>query len=273
MFALNYWRTACGSRPAIGCRTCQLRSLAVTKQHLTQPPPAWWRQKLTRITEMWTVKVVGLGLVALSLTLELLVWFLRRLRPGRTLNEVLFFPSEMVCVEHIFTPSSPYSCFCSMPHGVETSFSRLLRRILSATSSLDLCVFAFSNMDLCRAVLALHSRRVTIRVLTDKDYTAITGSQIGVLRKAGICVRCDVASVYMHHKFAVVDGRLLITGSLNWTLTAVQSNMENILITEEPELVRPFIKEFDRLWVNNDPARYHRSLDQKPALVIARTND
>lgn len=72
-----------------------------------------------------------------------------------------------------------------MPHGVETSFSRLLRRILSATSSLDLCVFAFSNMDLCRAVLALHSRRVTIRVLTDKDYTAITGSQIGVLRKAG----------------------------------------------------------------------------------------
>ncbi|XP_040893113.1 mitochondrial cardiolipin hydrolase [Toxotes jaculatrix] len=205
-------------------------------------------------TVMWTVKVVGLGVVAVSLSLELLVWLLRRLRPGKTLNEVLFFPSEMACVEHLFTPSSPFSCFCSLPHGVETSFSCLLRRILSATSSLDLCVFAFSNMDLCRAILALHSRGITIRVLTDKDYSAITGSQIGVLRKAGICVRCDVGSVYMHHKFAVVDERLLITGSLNWTLTAVQSNMENILITEELELVRPFIKEFNRLWVHNDPA-------------------
>lgn len=56
---------------------------------------------------MWTVKVVGLGVVALSLSLELIGWLLRRLRPGRTLNEVLFFPSEMACVEHIFTPSSP----------------------------------------------------------------------------------------------------------------------------------------------------------------------
>ncbi|XP_038569636.1 mitochondrial cardiolipin hydrolase [Micropterus salmoides] len=221
---------------------------------------------------MWTVKVVGLGVVALSLSLELFGRLLRRLRPaGRILNEVLFFPTEMACVEHIFTPSLPHSCFCSLPHGKETSLSRLLQRILSASFSLDLCVFAFSNINLRRAVLALHSRGVAIRVLTDKDYAAITGSQIGVLRKAGICVRCDVGSVYMHHKFAVVDGRLLITGSLNWTLTAVQGNMENILITEEPRLVQPFIKEFHRLWMRNDPARYQHSNDQKPAHVTTRT--
>lgn len=68
---------------------------------------------------------------------------------------------------------------------METSFSRLLHHILSASSSLDLCIFAFSNMDLSRAVLVLHERGVTIRVFTDKNYAAISGSQIGVLRKAG----------------------------------------------------------------------------------------
>lgn len=31
----------------------------------------------------------------------------------------------------------------------------------------------------------LHRRGVTVRVLSDKDYTAISGSQIGVLRSAG----------------------------------------------------------------------------------------
>ncbi|XP_049427045.1 mitochondrial cardiolipin hydrolase [Epinephelus fuscoguttatus] len=222
---------------------------------------------------MWTVKVVGLGAVALSLSVELLCWLVRRLRPGRTLNEVLFFPSEMACVEHIFSPSLPQSCCCPLPHGIETSFSRLLRHILSASSSLDLCIFAFSNMDLCRAVLALHSGGVTIRVLTDKQYAAISGSQIGVLRKAGICVRCDVGSDYMHHKFAVVDGRLLITGSLNWTLTAVQSNMENILITEEPDLVRPFMEEFHKLWGQNDRAQYLHSSAQKPANITIRISD
>ncbi|CAI5680019.1 unnamed protein product [Oreochromis niloticus] len=204
---------------------------------------------------MWTVKVVSLGVVGLSLSLELLFWLFSRRRSERVTNKVLFFPSKVACVEHIFSPTLPHSHVCSLPHGVDTSFSRLLRYILSACSSLDLCLFSFSNMDLSRAVLLLHSRGVTIRVLTDRVYSAISGSQIGVLRKAGICVRCDVSAVHMHHKFAVVDGRMLITGSLNWTLTAVQSNMENIIITEEPDLVQPFVKEFCRLWGLNDSAQ------------------
>lgn len=77
----------------------------------------------------------------------------------------------------------------------------------------------------------------------------------------------------MHHKFVVMDSRLLITGSLNWTLTAVQSNMENIIITEEPDLVQPFIQEFHKLWVHSDPARYHHSSDQNPAHAIIKTID
>ncbi|XP_068178757.1 mitochondrial cardiolipin hydrolase [Antennarius striatus] len=218
---------------------------------------------------MWTVKTVGLGVVVLSLSAELIAWLLCRLKPARNLNEVLFFPSETSCLEHIFTPSSPRSCVCSLPHGVETSFSRLLRRIMSASSSLDLCIFAFSNMDLSRALLALRSRGVTIRVLSDKNYAAVTGSQIGVLRKAGICVRCHKGSETMHHKFAVLDGRLLVTGSLNWTLTAVQINRENILISEEPDLVQPYIQEFQKLWTQNDPAQLGLGSDQEAARLTS----
>uniref|UniRef100_A0A8C7WM70 Mitochondrial cardiolipin hydrolase n=1 Tax=Oryzias sinensis TaxID=183150 RepID=A0A8C7WM70_9TELE len=203
---------------------------------------------------MWTLKVVGLGAVAVSLSVELLRLFIH-FRAKRAINKVLFFPSEVTCVEHFFSPLSTHSCLCPLPHGVETSFSRLLHYILSASSSLNVCVFSFSEVNLSRALLLLHSRGITIRVLTDRDYSAINGTQIGVLRKAGICVRCDRTSVHMHHKFAVVDEQLLITGSLNWTQTAVQRNKENILITEDPELVQPFVKEFQRLWLNNNPTQ------------------
>lgn len=55
---------------------------------------------------MWTVKLVGLGVVALSLSVELLVWLRGRLRPKTILNEVLFFPSEVACVEHVFSQTS-----------------------------------------------------------------------------------------------------------------------------------------------------------------------
>ncbi|XP_030636151.1 mitochondrial cardiolipin hydrolase [Chanos chanos] len=208
------------------------------------------------------LKLVGLGALAVTLGVECLDWLARRLWPGRgshgPLNEVLFFPSPPACVEHLFTPARTLPCSCSLPHGVETSFGKMLGHVLSAKVSLDLCVFSFSHVELCRAVLLLHSRGIAVRVLTDADYMLITGSQIGALRRAGICVRHDVSNaVHMHHKFALVDRRKLITGSLNWTLTAVQSNKENVMVTEEPDLVPPYQKEFESLWEASDPGKRH----------------
>ncbi|XP_064180094.1 mitochondrial cardiolipin hydrolase isoform X1 [Anguilla rostrata] len=231
-----------------------------------------------------TVKVVGLGALAVTLSVEWLGWLRRRLRRWRRgrqgpLKEVLFFPTAITCVEHLYTPDPRINsaclfgspCPCPLPHGLETSFTRLLRHLLSAAASLDLCVFAFSSQELGRAVLLLQGRGVAVRVLTDRDYMRITGSQIGALRSAGICVRHEMGAVHMHHKFAVVDGRRLITGSLNWTLTAIQSNKENILVTEEPDLVLPFIGEFQQLWDANDPARhYPRATPPSDTLALPR---
>ncbi|KAJ8001730.1 hypothetical protein DPEC_G00172480 [Dallia pectoralis] len=230
-----------------------------------------WRGEIEQMSVVRTLKVIGLGAVVLTLSVEWLVWLYRRVCPTGLgnrgpLKEVFFFPTEVACTEHVFNPDSLFPCPCPLPHGVETSFSRLLGHIMSASSSLDLCVFAFTNFSLSRAVLALHERGVAIRILTDMDYTLITGSQIGAIRRAGICVRCDCGAVHMHHKFAVLDGRRLITGSLNWTLTAIQSNKENVLVTDEPDLVRPFIAEFQRLWDANDPIkRYPPSVTEIPA--------
>ena len=41
----------------------------------------------------------------------------------------------------------------------------------------------------------------------------------------------------MHHKFCVVDHRILATGSFNWTGAASSRNCENILVSSEPKLV------------------------------------
>lgn len=43
---------------------------------------------------------------------------------------------------------------------------------------------------------------------------------------------------HMHHKFAVIDGRLLVNGSFNWTRQAVLYNQENCVVTDNPQLVR-----------------------------------
>lgn len=51
----------------------------------------------------------------------------------------------------------------------------------------------------------------------------------------------------MHHKFCVIDSKIVITGSYNWTYYAETRNVENILITDDLKIVDGFTDEFHRL--------------------------
>ena len=52
----------------------------------------------------------------------------------------------------------------------------------------------------------------------------------------------------MHHKFAILDGTVVVTGSYNWTLESEEQNYENVLVLREPELVKAYGPEFEALW-------------------------
>ena len=51
----------------------------------------------------------------------------------------------------------------------------------------------------------------------------------------------------LHHKFCIIDGEIVITGSYNWTYYAETRNMENILITDDSRTVSLFKQEYNRL--------------------------
>ncbi|MCC2548871.1 phospholipase D-like domain-containing protein [Hymenobacter sp. BT175] len=122
------------------------------------------------------------------------------------------------------------------------------RFISHAAHRLDVCVFTISDDRLTDCLLTAHRHGVQIRLLTDDEKLFDKGSDIRQLAAAGIPVRTDVTENHMHHKFAVADGRVALTGSYNWTRSAALYNLENLLITDEPAVVRRFSSEFDRLW-------------------------
>ena len=60
---------------------------------------------------------------------------------------------------------------------------------------------------------------------------------------------CDDNSPHhMHNKFALIDRRVLLNGSFNWTRSAVLNNRENVVISTSPALIGAFQAEFDKLW-------------------------
>eukprot|EP01097_Dermamoeba_algensis_P004099 TRINITY_DN2737_c0_g1_i2.p1 TRINITY_DN2737_c0_g1~~TRINITY_DN2737_c0_g1_i2.p1 ORF type:complete len:113 (-),score=34.70 TRINITY_DN2737_c0_g1_i2:122-460(-) len=94
-------------------------------------------------------------------------------------------------------------------------------------------------------------RGVKVRVIADDEKVKDNGSDILEFEKAGIPCKTDkgiVGSIHMHHKFVVIDGNILLNGSFNWTKGACFNNRENIVVTNNPAFVKPFLDEFEKLW-------------------------
>jgi phosphatidylserine/phosphatidylglycerophosphate/cardiolipin synthase-like enzyme len=120
--------------------------------------------------------------------------------------------------------------------------------LAGARRTADLCVFTITDDRIARAIRTAHERGVAVRIITDDEKAGDLGSDIPRLAEAGIPVAMDDSPSHMHHKFAVIDGRVLLTGSFNWTRSASEANQENVVVTDDPRLVRPFATEFERLW-------------------------
>jgi mitochondrial cardiolipin hydrolase len=124
----------------------------------------------------------------------------------------------------------------------------IIDRIKGAVQALDICVFTISDDRISREIEFCHARKVKVRILTDNEKLYDAGSDIDRLASRGISIKVDRTESHMHHKFALIDGKVLINGSYNWTRSAQAYNQENILITHENGLVRAFSQEFERLW-------------------------
>ena len=112
----------------------------------------------------------------------------------------------------------------------------------------DVCVFTITHDFIASSILGAHRRGVSIRIITDDYKVQDRGSDIIRLADAGIPVRIDKSSAHMHHKFALFDGMRVLTGSYNWTRSAAEENLENIIVTDDPGLVPAFQVAFDDMW-------------------------
>ena len=130
--------------------------------------------------------------------------------------------------------------------------NRIVEAIGSARTSIDVCIFTLTDDRIAEALLAAHARHIALRIVTDDDKADDLGSDVHTLQQAGIPLRMDRTPAHMHHKFALFDERLVLTGSYNWTRSADRDNRENFVVSDDPVLVRRFRAEFDRLWAEFD---------------------
>ncbi len=133
------------------------------------------------------------------------------------------------------------------------SVAEVIERLIEvAAKSLDAALYRFTSPRLARALEDAGRRGVRIRVVLDRNKYEESSSTRELLSGGRIPFRLLFgrrgAGSKMHHKFAILDGCVALTGSYNWTLESEEQNFENLIILREPELVEAYRQEFEALW-------------------------
>ena len=182
-------------------------------------------------------------------------------KPKANISEVMFFSKDSsLCRAHI---NSKEACL------KEDCAARYMRRLESylnrAEQSLDVCMYIMTCESLSNAIVNAYRRGVVVRIIIDGRMSGNDYAQTAVFHKNGIAIKMQSSDNTMHHKFAILDGEILITGSTNWTMSAFFGNFDNILITNQCSLVKPFVSEFQKMWEafeSRIPSETEDKLDQ-----------
>jgi phosphatidylserine/phosphatidylglycerophosphate/cardiolipin synthase-like enzyme len=186
-----------------------------------------------------------------------------RQKPYRSPQSFRLAPNSTVTVQ--FSPTST-----RLPW--QKSVNGLIGETLSrARRSVDLALFVFSDQHLGNILEGDRDRGVQIRALIEPEFAYrdfSEGLDLMGIALAGDRCRYEVGNRpwkkglttvgipalpegdLLHHKVGLVDGRVVITGSQNWSDAANQSNDENLLVIDNPTVAAHFQREFDRLYAS-----------------------
>lgn len=125
--------------------------------------------------------------------------------------------------------------------------------------TLLLALYDLRLSEVADAILRAKARGVDVRLVYDESHTkpAAPGAGAGpsaeyqALLDAGVPVKVlDGAGSFgiMHHKYAVFDGELLMTGSFNWTRSADDKNFENAVFKTDKALIDGFTRNWHWMW-------------------------
>lgn len=153
--------------------------------------------------------------------------------------------------------SGIFSTLPVLPQSIETYFSpragistRIVQEIQRSQSSIDVAIYSFTRDEIADALIAAKNRGVVIRIIADTSQSAGLGSDIARLQAAGIPLkRTDGGGGgIMHNKVAIFDGRVLFTGSYNWSTAAEENNDENAIFLRNPAVIAAYQSAFNSLW-------------------------
>ncbi len=139
-------------------------------------------------------------------------------------------------------PAGPIGVYFS-PKGGGTD--AIVRELGQAESSIRIQAYSFTSAPIAKAILDAQKRGVRVAAVLDKSNRTDKYSAATFLKNEGCDVRIDAKHAIAHNKIMIIDEKVILTGSFNFTKAAEECNAENLLvIRDHPELVEKYLANF-----------------------------
>jgi competence ComEA-like helix-hairpin-helix protein len=185
-------------------------------------------------------------------------------KPHRSAKKIKLGNSQITINFSPISPTEPW---------VNSSNGLINQTLETATNSVDMALFVFSEQRLANTLENRHQENVNIRVLIDRNFAHRPYSEGLDMMGVALSNKCKyevnnqpwknpittvaVPSLakgdLLHHKFAVIDHQIVITGSHNWSEAANYGNDETLLFIDNSVIAAHYQREFERVFKNSQP--------------------
>jgi len=177
--------------------------------------------------------------------------------PQKEDNNAEEFEVAGTAVEAYFPPSDH-------PEGILTQL------IAQAKESIEIAMFYFTDGALYQALVSALKRGVKIGAVWDeRGFENFAISQMDELISLGVGV-VDANPGLVHDKYAIIDGKITVSGSANWTRSGMGYNDEDIVVVHSPQIAHRFAENFERLY--QDAQSYDQDPKLPPRVTIKHYN-
>jgi phosphatidylserine/phosphatidylglycerophosphate/cardiolipin synthase-like enzyme len=149
----------------------------------------------------------------------------------------------------------------------------VVRAAEAAKETIDIAMFSFFSKRIAEALLAAKERGVKVRLVLDKSQASLSSlddwfawHEFEMRVIVGPDDARDPLYQKMHNKFGVFDGKLVETGSFNYSPNAEQNSFENSNWFDVPEMAARYAAFFERMFLQGTaPRKPSREPKWKPA--------
>ena len=130
----------------------------------------------------------------------------------------------------------------------------VVHELNGARASIFIQAYSFTSAPIAKAIIDAAKRGVKVEAVLDRSNRTDKYSAATFLRNQACDVRIDAKHAIAHNKIMIIDERVVLTGSFNFTKQAEDSNAENLLVFRgNPDLVAKYLANFRLHQAHSEP--------------------